>query len=175
MESPVREEAGAPGQSATYHYPNQQKMSLKQELKSKGRDWKCPVSECYKWPWDISCKCQGVWLYLQARTHCDAFLSHEILFLKNWPCTLRLRRINTICGRQIYLYLQEVLSSWILDHFWLSVAPFFCSAVQGLQRALSHSKTQVAISSHLLWPSDTSCSQIHYSLKSDFFWLSVGR
>lgn len=146
MESPVREEVGAPGQSATYHYPNQQRMSLKQELKSKGRDWKCPVSECYKWPWDISCNCQRVWLYSQARTHYDAFLSHEILFLKYCSCAIRLHRINKSCGGQIYLYLQEVLSSfWILDHFWLSVAPSFCSAVQGLQRALSHNKTQVSI------------------------------
>lgn len=98
------------------------------------RDWKCPVSECCKWPSDISCKCQGVWLYSQARTHSDAFLSHKILFLKYHSCTLRLHRINKICGRQIYLCLREALSSfWILDHLWLSMAPSFCSAVQGLQ------------------------------------------
>lgn len=95
---------------------------------------------------EISPAIVRVWLYSQARTHYDAFLSHETLFLKYCPCTIRLYRINKICGRQIYLYLQEVLSSfWILDHFWLSVAPSFCSAVQGLQRARSHNKTRVSI------------------------------
>lgn len=76
----------------------------------------------------------NVWLYSQARAHGDAFLSHEILFLKYHSCTLRLHRINKICSRQIYLCLQEALSCfWILDHLWLSIAPSFCSAVQGLQ------------------------------------------
>lgn len=139
------EAAGAPGQSATYHYPDHQRMSLKQELKSKGRDWKCPVSECYKWPWDI-CKCQGVWQYSKTRTHCDAFLSYEMLFWKYCSWTARLKKINKICGGQIYLYLQEALCSfWIPDCFWLSMAPYFRSAVQGLQGAFGHNKTQVSI------------------------------
>lgn len=102
------------------------------------REWKHPVSECCKWPWDISCKYRGVWLYSQARTNSDAFLSHEILFLKYHSCTLGLHRINKICGRQIYLCLQEALSSfWILDHLRLSMAPSFCFAVQGLQSSQS--------------------------------------
>lgn len=47
MGSPAWGEAAAPGQSATYHYSNQQRMSLKQELKSKGR-------ERLKVPWSLS-------------------------------------------------------------------------------------------------------------------------
>lgn len=175
MESPVQEEAEVPGPSATYHYPNQQRMSLQQELKSKVRDWNCPFSECDKWPWDISCKHQGVWLHSWARTHCDAFLSHEMLFLKYYSCSIWLHIINKICGRQIYLYLQEVLSSfWILDPFWLSVDPSFCSAVQSLQRALSHNKTQVSLFfSSALTPQTLHAVSHILSQKADFFWLSV--
>lgn len=175
MESPAQEEVGAPGLSATYHYPNQKRMSLEQELKSKGKGWKCPFSECYKWPWDISCKCQAVWVCSRARTRCDAFLSHELLFLKYCACIMRFHGINKICVRQIYLYLQEVLSSfWILDHFWSSVAPF-CSAIQGIQRALSHNESQVSIFFSSPLPHRQFLQSDMSSLKSDIVWLSVSR
>lgn len=105
------------------------------------RDWKHPVSECCKWPSEISGKCQGVWLHSQARTHSDAFLSHETLFFKYHSCVLRLHRINKICGRQIYLCLQEALNSvWILDHLlWLLLSALL------LKDFRAHNKPLVSI------------------------------
>lgn len=96
--------------------PTEDVTETRAEVKRQGETESALVSECCKWPWDISCKCWGAWLYSQARTHSDAFLSHEILFLKCHSCTLRLHRINKICGsRSICVYRRR----WALSGFWI--------------------------------------------------------